>query len=132
MLYLVYYANKFKRKLLIVQTTFPNKETAMDVSKIIMNKNLAACFSVKEITSHYKWDGNKVTSQEFMVEFKTHPLLERKIMNELRIMHQYKIPSIVSCIFRTTKDYEAWILSELGIDRRKKLKIVEDASKNEV
>ena len=52
-------------KLLLLITTVPNQFLAEKIAKLLIKRKLAACVSIKEIKSIYKWQGNIEENKEF-------------------------------------------------------------------
>ena len=69
-------------KILLLITTVPNKLLAKKIAKLLIKKNLAACISIKEIKSIYKWQGNIEEHKEFELTIKSIP----KNLNELTLI----------------------------------------------
>lgn len=61
--------------MIIVYTTFPNKQKAIEVCKKLLEERLIACFNSFEISSGYWWQNKIVDDTEYSVILKTIDLL---------------------------------------------------------
>ena len=60
-------------KVLFLITTVPNQLLAEQIAKELIEVKLAACVSIKEIKSIYKWQGNIEENKEFELNIKSLP-----------------------------------------------------------
>ena len=60
-------------KLLLLVTTAPNQLLAENISKELIGRKLAACISIKEIKSIYRWQENIEENKEFELTIKSVP-----------------------------------------------------------
>ncbi len=96
-------------KLLLLITTVPNQLLAEQIAKELIERNLAACISIKEIKSIYKWKGNIEENKEFEVIIKSLP----ENLNELTLILKekitYEVPELIYKIFDSEISYFQWI-----------------------
>ena len=96
-------------KILLLITTVPNKLLAEQVAKELIERKLAACVSIKEIKSVYKWRGNIEENKEFEITIKSLP----EKLNELTIILKekisYEVPELIYKIFESENSYFQWI-----------------------
>tara|TARA_Y100000589_G_scaffold283789_1_gene282093 strand:- start:355 stop:666 length:312 start_codon:yes stop_codon:yes gene_type:complete len=101
-------------KILLLITTVPNKLLAEQVAKELIERKLAACVSIKEIKSVYKWRGNIEENKEFEITIKSLP----ENLNELTIILKHKIsyevPQLIYKIFDSEKSYFQWIRESIN------------------
>ena len=101
-------------KLLILITTVPNQLLAKEIAKELIERNLAACVSIKEIKSTYKWKGNIEENKEFELTIKSIP----ENLNELTIILNekitYEVPEIIYKIFDSENSYFQWIKESIS------------------
>ena len=69
-------------KLLLLMTTVPNQLLAEQISNELIERKLAACISIKEIKSIYRWQGNIEENKEFELTIKSIP----ENLNELTLI----------------------------------------------
>ncbi len=99
---------------LIVFTTYPDHEAALQAAANLVQQKLAACVNVlPQMTSVYEWDGKARTDTEHLLLAKTtarrFPALEAAI----RASHPYELPEIIATpIARGLEGYIDWISSQ--------------------
>ena len=96
-------------KLLLLITTVPNQLLAEQIAKELIERKLAACVSIKEIKSIYKWQGNIEENKEFEITIKSLP----ESLNELTLILKenitYEVPELIYKIFDSENSYFQWI-----------------------
>ncbi len=102
-------------KYLIITTTYPKISEAKKLTKILLNKKLAACVQFSKINSNFIWN-DKITSQnEILVTIKTKANLYKKIENEILENHPYKTPQVLAIkVEDGFCNYFDWISQELS------------------
>ena len=99
--------------MVIVYSTFPNEEKAIEIGKKLLEEKLIACFNSFPIKSGYRWKGEIVDDEEFGVFFKTRADLAEKLMNRISELHPYELPAIFAMEpLSVFKPYEDWIEKE--------------------
>ena len=96
-------------KILLLITTVPNQLLAEQIAKELLKRKLAACVSIKEIKSIYKWKGNIEKNKEFELTIKSIP----ENLNELTLILKeeinYEVPELIYKIFNSENFYFQWI-----------------------
>ena len=96
-------------KILLIITTVPNLLLAEQIAKLLIKKDLAACVSIKEIKSIYKWQGSIEENKEFELTIKSLP----KNLNELILIVKgkttYEVPELIYKIFDSENSYFQWL-----------------------
>ncbi len=99
-----------------VVTTTDSRQAADALAAGAVRARLAACAQVLgPVTSHYWWQGELTTGEEWQVIFKTtaaaYPALER----HLREAHTYEVPEIL-CLPVTagSETYLRWVADEVA------------------
>ncbi|MGJ8454343.1 divalent-cation tolerance protein CutA [Pseudothermotoga sp. U03pept] len=96
--------------MIIVYSTFPSKEQALDVCRKLLEEKLIACFNVFPVNSGYWWQGKIAEDNEFSVILKTTKLKEKEVFQRIRELHPYFVPAIFSIEVREVdKDYKQWL-----------------------
>lgn len=99
-----------KDKFIIIKTTYPNKNSAIKLSKILLKEKLAACIELKKIESLYSWQGKIENDAEISVAIKTVSKNFDKIAKIIKENHSYKLPQIIAIpLISGTKEYLSWI-----------------------
>ena len=96
-------------KLLLLITTAPNQLLAEQISKELIKRKLAACISIKEIKSIYKWQGNIEESKEFELTIKSIPENLNELTLILKDRSTYEVPEIIYKIFDSENSYFQWL-----------------------
>ncbi len=100
----------------LVVTTCPTAESAQNIAKLLIEKQLAACVNViPGVHSYYEWKGSLENTTEYMVMIKT----RSDRFNELQMMitsaHPYELPEIISVpITAGSQAYLAWLDAQVS------------------
>jgi periplasmic divalent cation tolerance protein len=106
-------------KILLVQTTCPDKESARFLAKKLLEQGLAGCINIIEgIESHYRWKGELKQGQEALMLIKTpaesYPELEMVIATD----HAYELPEIIAVPLTTgLPSYLQWLAASASQDK---------------
>jgi len=93
--------------------TFPDRDEAEKVSRILLEKKLAACCNIiPHIKSIYRWKGKIEEGRETLLLIKTRKQLKEKLTEEIEKLHSYEM-SVIEFI-ETDLNLEAckWIEKE--------------------
>ena len=96
-------------KVLLVITTESNRKLAKGIAKFLIKKKLAACVSLKDIYSIYKWNGKIEKAKEVEIIIKSKPELKAYLKDLLQEMISYDTPQIIYKLFNSEKKYLNWI-----------------------
>ena len=97
------------KKILVIITTEPQRSNAEKISKLLIEKKLAACISLKEISSSYFWEGNIETSNEIEITIKSTLEKREVLINTLKNKLSNEVPQIVFKEYDSELDYFNWI-----------------------
>ena len=101
-------------KLLLLITTVPNQILAEQIAKELIEVKLAACVSIKEIKSIYKWQGNIEENKEFEITIKSLPENLNELILILKEKISYEIPQLIYKIFDSEKSYFQWMKKSIN------------------
>lgn len=103
-------------KLIAVFTTTAKKKDAEAIANSLINKNLAACVQILgPIQSFYKWKNKKKNTEEWLSIIKTKDKSYKKAEAEIKRLHKYEIPEIVTIkISGGSKEYLHWLEEQTG------------------
>ncbi len=102
-----------KEKYCIVYVTFPKKQIAKDIAKILIREKLIACANIFKIDSLYTWKGKLEEDSEYSAFLKTRKDLYAKIEKRIFELHPYECPEIIQIpINRGYSDFLKWIADE--------------------
>ena len=98
------------KEVLILITTESNYERAKNLANMLIEKKLAACVSIKNIDSIFKWEGDIEEITELEITIKTKPELKKELISFLKKMTTYNIPQILYQKFYAEKEYYDWLI----------------------
>ena len=96
-------------KVLLLITTVPNQLLANKIAKELIESELAACISIKQIQSIYKWQGDIEENKEFEITIKSLPKNLNKLTLILKSRITYEVPQLIYKIFDSENSYFQWI-----------------------
>jgi len=96
-------------KVLLLITTVPNQLLANKIAKELIESELAACISIKQIQSIYKWQGDIEENKEFEITIKSLPKNLNKLTSILKSRITYEVPQLIYKIFDSENSYFQWI-----------------------
>ena len=101
---------------IILQSSTDSLSVAKNLSKKIVDKKLSPCVHiVHSPNTYYKWDGETITSKEYIILIKTNSIKKEAIISLLKKEHNYNNPEIISWSFNIeSKDYLKWFNKELN------------------
>ena len=96
-------------EILLLITTESNSEIAKNIAKLLVQKKLAACVSLKEIYSIYEWEGEIEETKEIEITIKSKPEFKNNLIVFLQKMTSYDVPQIIYKKFNSEKKYLNWL-----------------------
>lgn len=98
----------------IVVTTFPDRATAVQLARSLVEKRLAACVSVlAACESVYRWKEALESASEVPLLIKTRAALYAEVEAAIRETHPYELPEIVAVpVVRGLAGYLEWVAAE--------------------
>ena len=96
-------------KALILITTESSKTNALRLSRLLLEKKLAACVSIKEIFSIYEWDGHIEEAKEFEITIKSKVKFKDDLIYYLHQISTYDIPQIIYKEYHAENKYYDWL-----------------------
>jgi periplasmic divalent cation tolerance protein len=93
----------------IVLVTCPQADSSK-IASLLVEKKLAACVNILNVHSVYRWEGKIAKEEESLLIIKTKEELFPDMEREIKLIHPYKVPEIIS--FKIEKgyiDYLNWI-----------------------
>ena len=102
--------------LLVLTTTFPDREQAEQVAGLLVDAGLAVCAQVgPDLVSFFRWDGTVQREREVSVVLKVLPERYDLCAGELKLQHPYDVPQIVAWpVGRADAAYLAWARGKGG------------------
>ena len=97
------------REVLILKTTEINKKKAKNIAKLLIENKLAACVSIKNIDSIYRWKDDIEDTKEIEITIKSKPELKDDLILFLQEMISYDVPQIIYNKFQADEKYFDWL-----------------------
>ncbi len=95
--------------MILILSTFPNKEEARKIGGELLNKKLIACYNLTPIESAYWWKGKVEKTNEVLMIMKTNKNF-KKVENFIIEHHSYETPEIIAIEpSSVTEKYLKWI-----------------------
>ena len=96
---------------ILVYTSFEEKEEALKLGRLLLEKHLIACAQIDSpIDSLYWWDGAIEQAKEYRLVMKSNQSLWDELEQEIRRYHSYDVPEILAVqVSAISKDYEKWM-----------------------
>ena len=98
---------------IFIYITNPSKEEARKIAKYLLKKKLIACGNIFPINSLYRWEGEIVDENEFVLIVKTTEANFEKVKNEVEKIHSYTCPCVIKIPVSSNKKYFDWLRSEV-------------------
>jgi periplasmic divalent cation tolerance protein len=99
--------------LLLIYVTNPSKEHARTIAKHLLEKDVIACATIKEVDSLFWWEDALQEETEYVLVMKTISSLWPIVEKEITKMHEYETSCIIKMPVRANKDYEQWVNDEV-------------------
>ena len=98
-------------KVLLALSTFPDQETARNISNELVTKRFAACANILPgVESIYRWKDNIESGNETLVLFKLREDGQSDFQEQLRSLHPYEVPEIIFVpISSGLPEYLRWV-----------------------
>ena len=90
-------------------TTESSKANALRMAKLLIRNKLAACVSIKQIFSIYKWDDDIEETKEFEITIKSKPEFKDDLIEFLNKISTYDVPQIIYKKYYCEMKYYDWI-----------------------
>ncbi|MGW8193291.1 MAG: divalent-cation tolerance protein CutA [Desulforhopalus sp.] len=104
------------KSIIVISTTFEDKEDAARLAKVLVEGRLVACAQISgPITSIYRWREQIEEATEFTLSMKTIPQRVDAVIEQLTASHPYDVPEIVSReLHDVNREYLEWVYKEIA------------------
>ena len=96
-------------EVLVVITTESSNANALRMAKLLIQNKLAACVSIKQIFSIYKWDDDIEETKEFEIIIKSKPEFKDNLIEFLKKISTYDVPQIIYKKYYSEMKYCDWV-----------------------
>lgn len=102
--------------MLLALSTFPDAETARQISNQLVTERLAACANMlPPVESIYRWKENIESGNETLVFFKLSEDRQSVFQEKLRSLHPYEVPEIIFVpVPSGLPEYLRWVADNCG------------------
>ena len=90
-------------------TTESSNANAMRMGKLLIQNKLAACVSIKQIFSTYKWDDDIEETKEFEITIKSKPEFKDCLIDFVNKNSTYDVPQIIYKKYHAEINYYDWL-----------------------
>ena len=90
-------------------TTESSRTNASRIAKLLIQNKLAACVSIKQIFSIYKWDDDIEETKEFEITIKSKPEFKDYLIEFLNKNSTYDVPQIIYKKYHAEIKYHNWL-----------------------
>lgn len=99
---------------MIVFTNLPDRASALELARSLVDKRLAACVNVLgETSSVYRWKGKVANETEVAVLIKTRGAVYEQLTAAIKALHPYELPEIVAVpVADGLPAYLEWVTAE--------------------
>ena len=103
-------------KTFVVISTAGSEQEGWKIAKELVESDLAACVNViPGINSFFHWQGKLCREPEVILIIKTMQRKFKKIINEIKRIHSYEVPEIISLrVDGGEKNYLGWVRKMSG------------------
>lgn len=100
-----------KEEYLVILCTVPDEETALKISRALVDEKLSACCNiVPGLRSIYFWQGKICDDSEMLLIIKSRQDVCPTLQKKIRELHPYEIPEIIALPIRMgSLDYLKWM-----------------------
>jgi periplasmic divalent cation tolerance protein len=102
--------------ILLALSTFPDAETARQISNQLVSERLAACANIlPAVESIYRWKDEIESGNETLVFFKLSEDSQSAFQARLRTLHPYEVPEIIFVpVVGGLPEYVRWVADNCG------------------
>ena len=96
-------------------TTESSNANALRMAKLLIQNKLAACVSIKQIFSIYKWDDDIEETKEFEITIKSKLEFKDCLIDFVNKNSTYDIPQIIYKKYHAEMKYYDWLNKTIGL-----------------
>jgi periplasmic divalent cation tolerance protein len=106
-------------RILLALSTFPDAETARQISDQLVTGRFAACANIfPSVESIYRWKEEIEAGSETLVFFKVSEDQQSAFQDQLRSLHPYDVPEIIFVpVASGLPEYLQWVSDNCGQPR---------------
>ena len=100
----------------IVLTTELNGAIAEGLAKELLNRKLAACVNLREVSSYFTWKGEIEQTNEVQLLIKTSKSRLENLLDTVAKLHSYQTPELLYWSALASDAYQEWINNSVSHD----------------
>jgi periplasmic divalent cation tolerance protein len=106
-----------EQRAVVAMTTVGNGKDATRISRALVEERLAACVStIPRVMSTYRWEGQVVAQEEYLLLIKTTPAVVGQLRARLLEMHPYDVPELLVVDAKGVPEpYASWLEQSTGV-----------------
>jgi len=98
----------------ILISTYPDEESAVNAAKGSVDNMLAACVNIVKVRSIYRWQDKVEDTYEYLALFKTTDDALDRLKEFIIKTHKYTVPEVVTVdMDNVSKSYMEWMISSI-------------------
>ena len=90
-------------------TTESSNANALRMAKLLIQNKLAACVSIKQISSIYKWNDDIEETKEFEITIKSKQEFKDFLIDFVNKNSTYNVPQIIYKKYHAEMKYHNWL-----------------------
>ena len=90
-------------------TTESSRTNALRIAKLLIQNKLAACVSIKQLFSIYKWNDDIEETKEFELTIKSKPEFKDDLIEFVHKISTYEVPQIIYRKCHAEMKYYDWL-----------------------
>ncbi|MCS6884444.1 MAG: divalent-cation tolerance protein CutA [Acidobacteriota bacterium] len=99
---------------LVVFVTIDSEQAAVSMAETLVNERLAACVNIVAVKSVYRWQGNVVKDEEWLLIIKTDEKRYERLESTVKGLHSYTTPEVIALrIEKGSQQYLEWLRDSL-------------------
>jgi len=95
--------------MIIIYCPCKNKAEAKKIAKELIDKRLVACANIIQSESLYEWKNKLCEGNEAVMLLKTKKTNEERVKKEIKRLHSYDLPAIITINCRSNPEFERWV-----------------------
>ena len=101
----------FNQKIYLIITTEVDKKNATKIANLLLSEKLIPCVTLKNIESHFWWEGDIVQAKEVQLLIKCREENVNKVIGKISDCHSYDVPEIIYFRVSASKKFHDWVNS---------------------
>ena len=100
----------------LIRSTYAGKDEAISIANTLLKDKLIACANIEEkVTSLYHWEGSIQQENEIVAWFKTTAPHVPSVIERIKSLHSYQLPSITAWPSLVTEPaFANWVATEVS------------------